>query len=95
MKECKYLQEKDYVSIAPELIILLSTEAKLNDRNATKGNIDIKGTSGEFAMSVEVTKVNKAELLFIDNARYHQMIEQNPHLKVLPWKTLTRKSGFR
>jgi hypothetical protein len=52
--------------------------------------IEIKGTSGKFSMKVDVAKVNKGELVFIDNPRYQNMI-----VKESSWKTLIRKSGLR
>ena len=60
-------------------------------REVELSTIDIKGTSGQFSMSVEVTKVNKAELVFIDNPRYQQMIERNPHLKGVTMEDLDQK----
>ena len=60
-------------------------------REVELSTIDIKGTSGKFSMSVEVTKVNKAELVFIDNPRYQQMIERNPHLKGVTMEDLDQK----
>jgi hypothetical protein len=42
-------------------------------------------------MKVEVTKVNKGELVFIDNPRYQNMIEQNPHLKGVIMEDIDQK----
>lgn len=53
--------------------------------------IEIKGTDGKFSLPVEVTKVNKGELLFIDNPRYQRMIEENPHLKGVKMEDLDQK----
>ena len=43
--------------------------------------IEITGSDGEFSMPVEVTKVNKSELLFLDNPKYQQLIDDNKHLR--------------
>ena len=50
-------------------------------REVELSTIEIKGTLSKFSMSVEVTKVNKGELFFIDNPKYQQLIAGNPHLK--------------
>ena len=42
--------------------------------------IEIGGIDGQFSMPVEVTKVEKGELLFLDNPNYQEVIERNPHL---------------
>ncbi|CAB4019111.1 Hypothetical predicted protein, partial [Paramuricea clavata] len=43
------------------------------------------------AVNFEVTKVNKGELVFIDNPRYQNMIEQNPHLKGVIMEDIDQK----
>ena len=60
-------------------------------REVELSTIEIKGTDGKFSMSIEVTKVNKGELLFIDNPRYEKMIEQNPHLEGVQMEDLDQK----
>lgn len=60
-------------------------------REVELSTIEIKETSGEFSMSVEVTKVNKGELVFVDNPRYQQLIEQNPHLRGVVMEDLDKK----
>ena len=60
-------------------------------REVELSTIEIKGTSGKFSMKVEVTKVNKGELVFIDNPRYQNMIEQNPHLKGVIMEDIDQK----
>lgn len=49
-------------------------------REVELSTIDIKGKSGTFSLPVEVTKVNKGELLFVDNPHYKQLIDSYPHL---------------
>ena len=41
----------------------------------------VKSTDGDFQMAVNLTKVNKGELLSIDNPHYADLIAQYPHLK--------------
>lgn len=53
----------------------------MTTREVELSTIENKGTSSKFSMSVEVTKVNKGELVFIDNPKYQQLITGNPHLK--------------
>ena len=60
-------------------------------REVELSTIEIKGTDGKFSMSIEVTKVNKGELLFIDNPRYEKMIQHNPHLEGVQMEDLDRK----
>ena len=42
--------------------------------------ITVGDISGKFTMPVEVTKVDKVELLFLDNPNYEETIAKNPHL---------------
>ena len=60
-------------------------------REVELSTIEIKGISGDFSMSVEVTKVNKSELLYIDNPRYQQLIDENPHLTGVKMEDLDTK----
>ena len=41
----------------------------------------ISSVTGDFELEVDVTKVNKRELLILENPRYNQLIEGNSHLK--------------
>ena len=42
--------------------------------------IEINYVNGKFPMPVEVTKVDKGQLLFLDNPNYEETIAKNPHL---------------
>ena len=42
--------------------------------------VETSATDGTFSLPVEVTKVDKGELLFLDNPRYQQIIRKNSHL---------------
>jgi len=41
----------------------------------------VESLDGSYQMSVKLTKVNKAELLSIDNPKYGQLIKKYPHLQ--------------
>ncbi|KAK3716737.1 hypothetical protein QZH41_006308 [Actinostola sp. cb2023] len=43
--------------------------------------IEVKALSGQFKLSVEVTKVDKSELLYLDNPKYEELIKTYSHLK--------------
>ena len=49
-------------------------------REVELSQVEISATDGTFALQVKVTKVDKGELLFLDNSRYQQAIKQNAHL---------------
>ena len=49
-------------------------------REVELSTIEIHEASGSFSLPVEVTKVNKGELLFIDNPHYQQLINRHAHL---------------
>ena len=44
-------------------------------------NLLIKSMNGSFCMNVTLTKVNKGELLMVDNPKYQQLINNYGHLK--------------
>ena len=44
-------------------------------------DVVISSVSGDFKLGVDITKVNKRELLVLENPCYEQIIEANPHLK--------------
>ena len=41
----------------------------------------ISSVAGDFKLDVDITNVNKRELLVLENPGYKQIIEANPHLK--------------
>lgn len=49
-------------------------------REVELATIEIGDVNGKFKMAVEVTKVDKGELLFLDNPNYEETIAKNPHL---------------
>ena len=44
-------------------------------------DVVISSVTGDFKLDVDITKVNKRELLVLENPVYKQIIEANPHLK--------------
>ena len=51
-----------------------------SSREVELAMIDISDVNRKSSMPVEVTKVDKGELLFLDNPRYQEMIAKYPHL---------------
>ena len=49
-------------------------------REVELATIEISDDNGKFTMPVEVTQVDKGELLFLDNPNYKETIAKNPHL---------------
>ena len=54
--------------------------------------IDISDVNRKFSMPVEVTRVDKGELLFLDNPKYQEMIARYPHLSGVVMNDLDTKS---
>jgi hypothetical protein len=50
-------------------------------REVELSTIQIGGLTGDFSLLVEVTKVNKNELLLLDNPRYEEIIKNHSHMK--------------
>ena len=50
-------------------------------REVELSTIQIGGLTGDFSLSVEVTKVNKNELLLLDNPRYEEIIKNHSYMK--------------
>ena len=44
-------------------------------------DVVISSVAGDFKLDVDITKVNKRELLVLENPSYKPLIEANPHLK--------------
>ena len=44
-------------------------------------DVVISSVTDDFKLDVDITKVNKRELLVLENPGYKQVIEANPHLK--------------
>jgi len=60
--------------------------------NPRSGTIEIGDVNRKFAMPVKVTKVDKGELLFLDNANYEETIAKNPHLSGVVMNDQDKKS---
>ena len=41
----------------------------------------LNSVTGDFALKADITKVNKRELLILENPRYKELLAANPHLK--------------
>ena len=50
-------------------------------REVELSTIQVAGLSGDFSMPVKVTKVNKSELLYLDNPKYEEIIKTNEHMQ--------------
>ena len=57
-------------------ILMLSKQARLETYE-----VKIESTINEFSMTTRCTKVDKSELLFIENLNYESIIQNYPHLK--------------
>lgn len=53
--------------------------------------IEISDINRKFSMPVEVTRVDKGELLFLDNPKYREMIARYPHLSGVVMNDLDTK----
>lgn len=42
---------------------------------------NLKSIDGEFSMNVDLSKVQKAELMLLDNPKYEDVLSKYPHLK--------------
>ena len=61
-------------------------------REAELVTIEIGDVNGKFTMPVEVTKVDKGELLFLDNPNYEETIAKNPNLSGVVMNDQDKKS---
>ena len=61
-------------------------------REVELATITISDLNGKFSMPVEVTKVDKGELLFLENPKYQELIARNPHLSGVVMNNVDTKS---
>ena len=61
-------------------------------REVELATIDISSMDGKFSMPVEVTKLDKGELLSLDNPNYQGMIAKYPHLSEVVMNDVDTKS---
>ena len=61
-------------------------------REVELATITISDVNGKFSMPVEVTKVEKGELLFLENPKYQELIARNPHLSGVVMNDVDTKS---
>ena len=50
-------------------------------REVEPSTIQVAGLAGDFSMPVEVTKVTKSELLYLDKPKYEEIIKTNEHMQ--------------
>ena len=61
-------------------------------REVELGFVTISDVNRKFSMPVEVTKVDKGELLFLENPKYQEVIKRNPHLSGVVMDDVDTKS---
>lgn len=61
-------------------------------REVELATIAISDVNRKFSMPVEVTKVDKGELLILENPKYREVIERNPHLSGVVMNDVDTKS---
>ena len=61
-------------------------------REVELATITISDVNRKFSMPVEVTKVDKGELLILENPKYQEVIERNPHLSGVVMNDVDTKS---
>ena len=59
----------------------IATLTGVTTRTMQVFGVVISSVAGDFELEVDVTKVNKKELLILENPRYNQLIEGSSHLK--------------
>ena len=63
-------------------------------REVELSHVEISATDGTCSLEVEVTKVDKGELLFLDNLKYQQIIRKNSHLNKVHIDNLDTKENL-
>ena len=63
-------------------------------REVELSHVEISATDGTCSLEVEVTKVDKGELLFLDNLKYQQIIRKNSHLNEVHIDNLDTKENL-
>ena len=51
----------------------------------------IQSLSGDFDLDANITKIEKKELLSLDNPHYKEVLSKYSHLEELKWVMMTRK----
>ena len=57
-------------------------------REVELATVTISDVNRKFSMPVEVTKVDKGELVFLENPKYQEVIARKPHLSGVELTTL-------
>lgn len=64
-------------------------------REVEMGSVEIGDVNGKFAIPLEVTKVFKGEILFLDDPNYEEAIAKNPRLSGVVMSIKTRRVLFQ
>jgi hypothetical protein len=72
----------DLLKLKPSQSLLKNIDMLMAPKTSKLDIYDVKIDSldGSFSLPAKVTKVNKSELLMIDNPKYTELISQHPHL---------------
>ena len=73
----------ELLQVKPTEIQTKTIEMLMSSKNAKLEVYDLKiqSVDKQLSMQIKATKVNKTELLTVDNPKYKVLIENNPHLK--------------
>ncbi len=73
----------DLLKLKPSQSLMKNIDMLMASKTSRLDIYDMKIDSldGSFSLSVRATKVNKSELLSIDNPKYPELINKHPHLK--------------
>ena len=73
----------ELLQVKPAMIQTKTIEMLMSSKNAKLEvyNLKLQSVDQQFSMPIKATKVNKTTLLEIDNPKYKELIENNPHLK--------------
>ena len=73
----------DLLRLKPIATQTRSIDMLMSTKVATLEEYDLsfQSVNHQFTLSVKATKVNKSELLSIDNPNYRELINKNPHLR--------------
>ena len=73
----------ELLQVKPAMIQTKTIEMLMSSKSAKLEvyNLKLQSVDQQFSMPIKATKVNKTTLLEIDNPKYKELIENNPHLK--------------
>ena len=71
-----FTKSKPYETKTKRVDMLISSQVARLEMYDTM----VESLDGSYQMSVKLTKVNKGELLWIDNPKYKQLVDKYPHM---------------